>query len=324
MSAMRKRFVKDTRTDEEFRCDAVKRTADPTGTLDLRKRFYSVMQMRFRRVRSVLQTAVVTQDVLGLKASTTSPLAMAGSTGNRELGFQTWVDTLLEKAVVENGAWMRTFMASAYNRAVARGQRLTGSTTVPHDAKETIDSLTTLCLVELQGIVEAASQRIMRAAVQGWLHNEKPAKAFTEMDAAINKVGMVRSKAMIALMVVKAFTTGTLDQFESVGIKQVGLIPETIPPRVRKDGLIQDAPRRGTGPGSRISRTEGPSRSTVYRIRRAQKEVEALEEVEVVTAGDEDVCPECEDIEEGNPYTIDQARSIIPAHPECRCAFVPL
>jgi len=36
------------------------------------------------------------------------------------------------------------------------------------------------------------------------------------------------------------------------------------------------------------------------------------------------VCPICQDIEEGNPYSINQARSLIPAHPKCRCAFVPV
>lgn len=310
-----KRKPVDTRDTKQFWCDAVKRTSDPTGTLDIRRRFRAIMQMRLRKVRTVLQAAVVTQDILGLKVSTTSPLALAGSTGNRELGFQTWVDNLLERVVVEDGGWMRAFMRSAYTRAVARGVRLTGNKSQPNDATETIDALTTLCLTELQGIVEAASQRIMRAAAQGWLHNNTPAKAFVEMDAAINKVAAVRSSAMIALMVVKAFNTGTLDQFEAAGVKQVGLIPETV-----KDA----APKRRAGPGAKVGREEPPSRSTVYRIRKAQKEVEKLEMVEVVTAGDDKVCEVCEDIEEGGPYTIDHARSLIPAHPECRCAFVPV
>jgi hypothetical protein len=45
--------------------------------------------------------------------------------------------------------------------------------------------------------------------------------------------------------------------------------------------------------------------------------------VNVLTAGDDDVCQDCEDIAAEGPYDIDEARDLIPAHPNCRCAFVP-
>jgi hypothetical protein len=38
------------------------------------------------------------------------------------------------------------------------------------------------------------------------------------------------------------------------------------------------------------------------------------EEVDVLTAGDELVCDECEAIAEGGPYTLDEAEGLIPAH----------
>jgi len=46
--------------------------------------------------------------------------------------------------------------------------------------------------------------------------------------------------------------------------------------------------------------------------------------VNVLTAGDDKVCPRCEDIADSGPYTIDEARGLIPAHPSCRCAFDPV
>ena len=47
------------------------------------------------------------------------------------------------------------------------------------------------------------------------------------------------------------------------------------------------------------------------------------EYVNVLTAGDDLVCQVCEDISEEGPYSLDEAQGLIPAHPNCRCAFVP-
>jgi SPP1 gp7 family putative phage head morphogenesis protein len=45
--------------------------------------------------------------------------------------------------------------------------------------------------------------------------------------------------------------------------------------------------------------------------------------VEFATAGDEKVCPRCAALE-GKEYTIKQAHGVIPVHPNCRCAWIPL
>lgn len=310
-------------TFDDFWCDAVKPNADPTGTGDIRRRWAGVTEIKLRRVRAALQKAVMQQDVLGLKPGSTSPLALAGSTGSREIGFQTWLDNMLKNVVVEDGRWQRTFIAAAYNRGVARAMRLTGSNAKPDDMTETIESLTTLALTELQGIMEAFSQRALRVASLAWLHNDLPPETMKEMELALKSVATVRTRALVETLTVKAFNTGTLDQFEAAGKSHVGVIPETIRTGRTNDQRIIDAPRR-TGPGSRIGREEPPSRSTVGRIRRVERIFERIQEVNVETAGDDKVCEICEDIEANNPYTIDEARSLIPAHINCRCTFVPL
>jgi SPP1 gp7 family putative phage head morphogenesis protein len=45
-------------------------------------------------------------------------------------------------------------------------------------------------------------------------------------------------------------------------------------------------------------------------------------EAEFSTAGDDLVCPQCEALE-GNTYSVDEARGIIPVHPNCRCTWIP-
>lgn len=44
--------------------------------------------------------------------------------------------------------------------------------------------------------------------------------------------------------------------------------------------------------------------------------------VEVLTAGDDRVCDECQDYADGGPYDIDELE--LPLHIECRCAYVPV
>ena len=42
----------------------------------------------------------------------------------------------------------------------------------------------------------------------------------------------------------------------------------------------------------------------------------------MLTAGDDRVCDVCDGISENGPYTINEARGLIPAHPNCRSVFV--
>lgn len=68
------------------------------------------------------------------------------------------------------------------------------------------------------------------------------------------------------------------------------------------DGLIQDAPRKLTARQQKL-------------FERRENKLNRLGLVNVETAGDEKVCPQCEQIEEEGPYSIDEARTLIPAHP---------
>lgn len=307
---------------------------DPTGTKDVRRRYKAETDLRWRRMAKQLREVIVQQDMLGLDTSKPTSLGLAlQAMPSHQLvvAFQTWVDKTLERTTLEHdAAYLDSMISISFNRAVKRAMRLTKSKTQPADAADAVGALQQAVVVEMQGINEAVSQRIVRAASDAILNRRSPKQLLTECAMAIEQVGVTRSRAMVEAYVSKAFSVGTLDQFEAAGIKRVGLIPETVRGKQTKDGFLADAPttaRRGgpagTGPGSRGSREEPPSTRTIARIRKAQAQVESLGEVDIVTAGDDLVCPDCEDLESGGPYSIDEARSLIPAHPWCRCAFVP-
>ena len=44
--------------------------------------------------------------------------------------------------------------------------------------------------------------------------------------------------------------------------------------------------------------------------------------VSVVTMHDSKVCEECIEIEQNNPYTIQEAQDLLPVHPHCRCRYM--
>jgi hypothetical protein len=66
-----------------------------------------------------------------------------------------------------------------------------------------------------------------------------------------------------------------------------------------------------------------PMRGSRRFARKTDEYFQADELVDVITIGDEKVCHICEKIEEEGPYRIDIARTLIPAHPHCRCLVSP-
>jgi hypothetical protein len=70
----------------------------------------------------------------------------------------------------------------------------------------------------------------------------------------------------------------------------------------RRQGLTPEEQRKEELAEARFGRVEG--------------------EFDVLTAGDDRVCDVCDGISANGPYTINQARGLIPAHPNCRCVFV--
>jgi hypothetical protein len=302
--------------------DAVKPSADPTGTAAIRRRYTTLIAIRWRRLLSEVRSVIVAQDMLGLDPAKQTVLGMslAGLPHDgRTRAFQNYLDQTLSRIILENDtAYLDPMIEAAYRKGMTRAQRLSRAVTPP-DMREVISNLQQLTLVEMQGIVEAFSQRVVRLGVNAQLDRVQPKVLAASIKEAVEKIGIVRSKATVSVMVVKAHAQATLDTFEAAGVTHVNGVPETVRPmRVRRrtsDEAIFPAPTR-----------RGESASTIGRIRREERRVERAFEatlVEVQTAEDDLVCPQCEEISADGPYTIDQARSLIPAHPECRCSFVP-
>jgi hypothetical protein len=142
---------------------------------------------------------------------------------------------------------------------------------------------------ELNGIAEATIQHVTRTIAGAAKVQTKPQLMYRQTLQAIQKIGVNRINAVANFTTVQAHNKGRLDGFRALGIDKVGVVDE---------------------------RVKGPRRLH-------DKALPQAEFVNVETAGDDLVCIICQDISDDGPYELDEAELLIPAHANCRCAFVP-
>lgn len=298
-----KKIIRDCNCGKNHLYDAALRARrDPTRTLDLRKAFIRTIERRWRNVARLVTQALVQQDVFGLGGANVQAIHFISMSSGRVNSFQSWMDTVLADVVLglNREQWIGDFVTEAYRRGWKNASLQLGRDLPINEDRASI--ITKLTISELQGVNEAFSQRAVRAFSDGLLSHLPPATIARTIRQAIDSIGIVRSRATVQTVIVRANGEAALDAFQLAGVQKVGVLPETVPSPGRQHA-IRDAARK--------------SRASKRRKRPRQL-------VEVLTAGDDLVCPICEDIAADNPYTIQEARGLIPAHPNCRCAFVPL
>lgn len=300
---------------EGFFCDAAaSNQSDPTGTLSLRRAFASEIDRRWKMVKTAVNVTIRDQDVFAFSPASIINAQVISTEGGRLKAFQTWFDAILGMHVygADRGEWTSQFITQAYKLGVNRAFRLANSPVQNFPGREQL--LVSAAVVEIQGVMEAASQQAVRNINAVLISGSTPREAARLVNDIIDSVGSFRSRAVASVSIVHAHATGTLDTFETLDVRRVGIQPEHHKiTNVSSDAIVQDAPRRKKRP---TARQQGL-------FERRERKLGKLKMVAVETAGDSKVCPVCEDIAQEGPYTIDAARGLIPAHPSCRCAFVP-
>ncbi len=326
---------------------------DPTKTYYLRARMRAEGDRRWQTLAQTVRQALIEHDLIGMRGIGRLPYA------DKAEGFAAWLrEELRHKVFGLDGRWLRPYVQQAAVIAQKHVNQLAPGGKVDSTRVATMENF---AVSELRGICEAAQQQMIRVVTHSIMANDTPTQAANALSGVI-KTMRNRTRAMSEYVIAKTHGTCTLSAFRDAGVQQVGIIPERLRKRrvvqgphgktlvsdwlrshssrvtfftherdikkLRSDNRTQsrDAKQPVGGPGSRVSRTETPSAATIARIERAQEKIEEVEGiggVEVVTAGDEDVCVICEDISDEGPYDLDTAESLIPAHAWCRCSFYP-
>jgi SPP1 gp7 family putative phage head morphogenesis protein len=288
-----------------FTADAIKRY-DPTGTGPIRQRFERDVVRRFRQLRSAIIKAVGTDDVLDLGTvlpkvpgtigdalQTPPPKAFQFQRrADKVASFNSWLQEAQDKGILEvqtgtplQSAASQSWMNTYIDSAYQKGIRDAGAKL--KKAGATVDDY----------FLRSAFNRPIHADAVGLLYT----RAFNDLDGITKTMDQQISRVLAQGMIEGR---GPMD------------IARKLADRVDGIGIVR---------ARTLARTEtiaAHAESTLNMFEEAG--VEGVElEAEFTTAGDDAVCPECEDLE-GEVYSIEEARGVIPVHPNCRCAFLPV
>lgn len=267
---------------------------DPTGTTGLRKRFESEMVRRFRKLRTLIVRSLVENDALGLRAVTDAAIPKRefqfARTPEKVNLFMAWLreQQAIEVLGITPGAQMvsasQAWTATYIESAYQKGIRDAGNKLRKAGAQ-----------VASSWIEEAFSRPI---------HADRAGLAFTRtfselegvtqaMDQQISRVlaeGLAQGKNPLAI------ARDITNRVEKIGVTRARMIARTETIAAHAEATLNSYEEAG--------------------IMGVDVEAEVL-----ITLG---ACPICVGLSQNGPYTMNEARGMIPAHPNCRCSLTPV
>jgi len=288
---------------------------DPTRTTTLRNLFVKAMDKRFDALTKAIYQKVVTEDFFGLNIvqtnATNIPFSFPRSS-EKVQEFMVWLKQESDKGILTireyeqigesiDSAWTNLFITDSYKRGIMRARyelqkagyvvpsiEATGGVDLAMMVPMHMDRLGLLytrVYSDLKGITAAMDTQISRVLTQAMADGDGANFIARKLIATINGTGL-----------------GDLSLTDSLGRfipakRRAMILARTEIVRAHHQAMIQEYKNWGL---------EG---ITVL--------------AEFITQGDERVCPECESIALGSPYTLEVAMNLIPVHPQCRCICLP-
>lgn len=266
---------------------------DPTRLFSLRRRFVGEMIRRFDALASAIRVLIIGENVFGLTdESAFNPLSLntrwAFDTNPQKVKkFQAWLKEQVDAGILVSSnpdkPWTGEFVESAYKTAVNR--------TYSETHKDMGSKL-------------------------GMTADEFAQEAFSSK-AAVAQIKHLYERSYSGLVSVTKSMERRVSETLAQGFAD-GLGAREIARTLTRDVGIE---KRSA---LRVARTE-----LTYAY--AEGQLDGFEAIGVqelgvltewLTSGDDRVCPTCAALNK-SVYTIDEARGLIPRHPNCRCAWVP-
>lgn len=263
---------------------------DPTKTTVLRRRFERDLVRRFRTIITLVREGIVDRNALVLNQP--MPTFDFPTSTRKVAAFMQWLRRAENQHILEiiegtpvDSAAQRAWTSTYIRSAYQKGTQQAGS------------------LAQAQGV--DMSQRFIDAAFFRPIHADAVGLIYTRVfrdlkgitDAMDTKISRVLAQAMIEGKGMEATARAITKEVENIGIIRARVLARTETIRAHATATLNTYTELGA---------EGVTIMS-----------------EFATAGDAAVCPKCEALE-GTEYTIQEAHGIIPVHPNCRCAWLPV
>ena len=273
-------------------------TFDPTRTTLLRRKHLIDIRARMNRLKKWIQRWLVTDDMLGLgdKPRLTFNVVreFEFATSEQKLAafrrhFENQINAGLLEVTNTGQPWTEQYVSSAYRKGQERAY---------FDVKK--------------------GTRAERLPFYAGSKTDFLRSSFFAPEA-VSKVALLASRSFEELRGISAATSQQINRILADGLIN-GQGPATIAREMTKQIDTITSRRALT-----LARTEiihAHAEGQLDSFERLGIET-VSPQVEWLTAGDERVCVECDEFS-GDVFTIDEARGMIPWHPNCRCAWTPV
>ena len=293
------------------------RRVDPTQTGAIRTRFIAEMRRRFKVIKDLIWEALVEQDVLGVGISPSGKQRMAATEFLRQFGTRNRVgDQVPERnafAFTRSSDRVAAFMEWLRMENATNVLQVSLGTPVRQAAEASWMNVY-IDTSYRKGVRDAATKLSKGGAKvsSSWVREalNRPIHA--------DRVGLAYTRAFSELDGI----TKAMEQKISRVLAQG--IAEGKNPRAIASTLYDEVDKFTESRAVVLARTEVISAHAEASLNSYEEAgIEGVEvEAEWSTAGDDRVCEECESME-GQTFDMDEARGMIPAHPQCRCAWIP-
>ena len=274
---------------------------DPTRTTQIRRRFIADMTRRIAAVRRAIRLFFVTDSLAMLEDGKVGPTVNLAprstyaftSDATKLSDFNVWLGeqtdaNLLTIEPATGQPWSTTYVKSSYRKGAVRAY------IDAHKAELTGPS----------DIYEGDQSRFLESA-------------FTQGEM-LSKLELVGTRTFEELKGVSATMSQQLNRTLAEGLANGWNPNKTAREMFKRIGVLERT-RFRTIARTETIRAHAEGQLDSFELN-GVKEVGAM--VEWSTAGDERVCEECLGME-AEVFTIDEARGLIPLHPNCRCAWLP-
>lgn len=259
---------------------------DPTKTSVLRKAYERDLVNRFQALKKLVRATILDSD-LSLNARFSF-----GTSGDKVGQFMDWIKRQERSGILEvrDGISMVAAARTAWQNKYLRSAYQKGISRAASQVRKagaTVDS----------SFVAQAFARPIHADRIGIVYT----RAYSELqgitDAMDKKISRVLAQAMLEGRAPREIASLIEDAIDTIGIVRARTLARTETINAHADATLNTYEEAGV------------------------KGVEA--EAEFATAQDNRVCPQCEALQ-GQVFTLEEARGVIPVHPNCRCAWLPV